>query len=116
VAGRREAEGAESVALFEKAGGSGLFLRTDVISEEQIAGLLRSGGAIVNNASVAALRPVADAPIYSLSKLAVIGLTKRRMLLLIANAFFQTRVTLFQIVDYIPDRRAFDPNNFLVLG
>jgi predicted dinucleotide-binding enzyme len=32
------------------------------------------------------------------------------------NACFQTRVTLFQIVDYIPDRRTFDPNNFLVLG
>jgi NAD(P)-dependent dehydrogenase (short-subunit alcohol dehydrogenase family) len=136
VAGRREAQGAESVALIEKAGGNGLFVRTDVISEEQIArlvartvehfgqldfafnnagvggeagsgvgiantgetfdrfmntnvrsvffgmkhqipALLRSGGgAIVNNASVAALRPVADAPIYSASKLAVIGLTK----------------------------------------
>jgi NAD(P)-dependent dehydrogenase (short-subunit alcohol dehydrogenase family) len=136
VAGRREAQGAESVALVEKAGGNGLFVRTDVISEEQIAGLvartvehfgqldfafnnagvggeagsgvgiantgeffdrfmntnvrsvffgmkhqipalLRSGGgAIVNNASIAALRPVADAPIYSASKLAVIGLTK----------------------------------------
>ncbi len=121
VAGRREAQGAESVALVEKAGGNGLFVRTDVISEEQIAGLvartvehfgqldfafnnagvggeagsgvgiantgeffdrfmntnvrsvffgmkhqipalLRSGGgAIVNNASIAALRPVADA-------------------------------------------------------
>jgi hypothetical protein len=35
---------------------------------------------------------------------------------LIANAFFQTRVTLFQIVDYIPDRPTFDSNNFLVLG
>src|SRR5260221_10418693 len=121
-AGRGEAQGAESVALVEKAGGNGLFVRTDVISEEQIAGLvartvehfgqldfafnnagvggeagsgvgiantgeffdrfmntnvrsvffgmkhqipalLRSGGgAIVNNASIAALRPVADDP------------------------------------------------------
>src|SRR5258708_38615910 len=40
VAGRREAQGAESVALVEKAGGNGLFVRTDVISEEQIAGLV----------------------------------------------------------------------------
>jgi len=40
VAGRREAEGAESVALVEKAGGNGLFVRTDVISEEQIARLV----------------------------------------------------------------------------
>jgi NAD(P)-dependent dehydrogenase (short-subunit alcohol dehydrogenase family) len=40
VAGRREAEGAESVALIEKAGGNGLFVRTDVISEEQIAKLV----------------------------------------------------------------------------
>ena len=30
VAGRREAEGAESVALVEKAGGKCLFVRTDV--------------------------------------------------------------------------------------
>ena len=30
VAGRRDAEGAESVALVEKAGGEGLFVRTDV--------------------------------------------------------------------------------------
>ena len=38
------------------------------------------------------------------------------VILLIANAFFQTRITLFQTVDYVPDRRTFDPNNFLVLG
>jgi hypothetical protein len=37
------------------------------------------------------------------------------VILFIANPFFQTRVTLFQIVNYIPDRRTFDPNNFLVL-
>jgi hypothetical protein len=38
------------------------------------------------------------------------------VILLIADAFFQTRVTLFQVVDYVSDRRAFDLNNFLVLG
>jgi hypothetical protein len=37
------------------------------------------------------------------------------VILFIANPFFQTRVTLFQIVNYVPDRRTFDPNNFLVL-
>jgi NAD(P)-dependent dehydrogenase (short-subunit alcohol dehydrogenase family) len=37
VAGRREAEGAASVALVEKAGGTGLFVRTDVTDEDQIA-------------------------------------------------------------------------------
>jgi NAD(P)-dependent dehydrogenase (short-subunit alcohol dehydrogenase family) len=37
VAGRRETEGAESVALVEKAGGNGLFVRTDVTREEEIA-------------------------------------------------------------------------------
>jgi NAD(P)-dependent dehydrogenase (short-subunit alcohol dehydrogenase family) len=37
VAGRREAEGAESVALIEKAGGKGLFVRTDVTIESEIA-------------------------------------------------------------------------------
>jgi NAD(P)-dependent dehydrogenase (short-subunit alcohol dehydrogenase family) len=134
VAGRREAEGAASVALVEKAGGTGLFVRTDVTDEEQIAVLVSrtvehfgrldfafnnagiggeggagiantgevfdrimninvrsvffgmkhqipailqsGGGAVVNNASVVGLRPVAGSPIYSASKSAVIGLTK----------------------------------------
>ncbi len=40
VAGRRDAEGAESVALVEKAGGEGLFVRTDVTREEEIAALV----------------------------------------------------------------------------
>jgi NAD(P)-dependent dehydrogenase (short-subunit alcohol dehydrogenase family) len=40
VAGRRDAEGAESVALVEKAGGKGLFVRTDVTREEEIAALV----------------------------------------------------------------------------
>src|SRR5260370_31509544 len=35
VAGRREAEGAESVRLVEKAGGNGLFIRTDVAMEKE---------------------------------------------------------------------------------
>src|SRR5215469_171696 len=37
VAGRREAEGAESVALIQKAGGNGVFVRTDVNIESEIA-------------------------------------------------------------------------------
>jgi NAD(P)-dependent dehydrogenase (short-subunit alcohol dehydrogenase family) len=40
IAGRRETEGAESVALVEKAGGNGLFVRTDVTREEEIAALV----------------------------------------------------------------------------
>ena len=134
VAGRREAEGAESVALIEKASGNGLFVRVDVNDESeieamvaktlerfgrldfafnnagvggqgratmtatgdifdqimninvrgvffsmkhQIPAILQSGGgAIVNNASVLALRPSANSPIYSASKAAVVGLTK----------------------------------------
>jgi NAD(P)-dependent dehydrogenase (short-subunit alcohol dehydrogenase family) len=40
VAGRRDAEGAESVALVEKAGGKGLFVRTDVSREEEIVALI----------------------------------------------------------------------------
>ena len=40
VAGRRETEGAESVALVEKAGGKGLFVRTDVTLEAEIAALV----------------------------------------------------------------------------
>ena len=39
VAGRREAEGAESVALIQK-GGNGLFVRTDVNIESEIAALV----------------------------------------------------------------------------
>jgi NAD(P)-dependent dehydrogenase (short-subunit alcohol dehydrogenase family) len=40
VAGRREAEGAETVALIQKAGGNGLFVRTDVNIESEIAALV----------------------------------------------------------------------------
>ena len=40
VAGRREAEGAETVALVQKAGGNGLFVRTDITIESEIAGLV----------------------------------------------------------------------------
>jgi NAD(P)-dependent dehydrogenase (short-subunit alcohol dehydrogenase family) len=40
VAGRREAEGAETVALIQKAGGSCLFVRTDVNVESEIAALV----------------------------------------------------------------------------
>jgi NAD(P)-dependent dehydrogenase (short-subunit alcohol dehydrogenase family) len=40
VAGRREAEGAESAALIQKAGGNGLFVRTDVNIESEIAALV----------------------------------------------------------------------------
>jgi NAD(P)-dependent dehydrogenase (short-subunit alcohol dehydrogenase family) len=134
IASRREAEGAESLTLVQKAGGTGLFVRTDVNNESeieamvaktrerfgrldfafnnagvgglgratmtatgdiydqimdinvrgvffsmkhQIPAILQSGGgAIVNNASVLALRPSANSPIYSASKAAVVGLTK----------------------------------------
>src|SRR5262245_48329369 len=40
VAGRREAEGDETVALIQKAGGNGLFVRTDVAVESEIAALM----------------------------------------------------------------------------
>jgi NAD(P)-dependent dehydrogenase (short-subunit alcohol dehydrogenase family) len=40
VAGRRETEGAESVRLVEKAGGNGLFVRTDVAIEEAVAAMV----------------------------------------------------------------------------
>jgi NAD(P)-dependent dehydrogenase (short-subunit alcohol dehydrogenase family) len=134
ISGRREAEGAETVALVEKAGGAGLFVRAEVNLEEDILALLDAtleqfgrldfafnnagvslesrtgiantgeifdrlmsvnvrsvffgmkhqipailksgGGAIVNNASVLGLRPVAGSPIYCASKAAVISLTK----------------------------------------
>ena len=40
VAGRREKEGAETVDLVEKVGGSATFVRTDVTSEDDIAALM----------------------------------------------------------------------------
>src|SRR5258707_3212663 len=40
IAGRRETEGTESVALVERAGGNGIFVRTDVTREEEIAALV----------------------------------------------------------------------------
>jgi NAD(P)-dependent dehydrogenase (short-subunit alcohol dehydrogenase family) len=134
ISGRREAEGAESLSLIQKAGGQGLFVRGDVSEESEIEALVAKtlerfgqlnfafnnagvggegratmtatsdiynrimdinvrgvffsmkhqipailqsgGGAIVNNASVLALRPAANSPIYSASKAAVVALTK----------------------------------------
>ena len=40
IAGRREAEGAESVRLVEEAGGKGLFVRADVSREEDHVALI----------------------------------------------------------------------------
>jgi NAD(P)-dependent dehydrogenase (short-subunit alcohol dehydrogenase family) len=40
VARRREAEGAESVRLVEKAGGNGLFVRTDVSIEREVEAMV----------------------------------------------------------------------------
>ena len=40
VAGRREAEGTETIVLIQKAGGNALFVRTDVSVESEIAGLV----------------------------------------------------------------------------
>jgi NAD(P)-dependent dehydrogenase (short-subunit alcohol dehydrogenase family) len=40
VAGRREAEGAESVRLIEKTGGNGLFVRTDVAIEKEVEAMV----------------------------------------------------------------------------
>ena len=42
VSGRRKTEGLESVALVEKAGGEGLFVRADVSQEEDAAALIAS--------------------------------------------------------------------------
>src|SRR6476620_12448034 len=39
ISGRREAEGAESLSLIQKAGGQGLFVRGDVSEESEIEAL-----------------------------------------------------------------------------
>jgi hypothetical protein len=38
------------------------------------------------------------------------------VILFIANALFQARVTMLKVVDQVPDGSAFDLNDFLVLG
>src|SRR5258705_9109178 len=60
VAGRREAEGAESVRLVEKTGGNGLFVRTDVAIEKEVEAMGACTGEyfgrlefVFNNAGVA---------------------------------------------------------------
>ena len=73
VAGRREAEGAESVALVEKAGGKGLFVRSDVTREEEIAALV---GRTDERFGRLYFAFNAGSPIYTASKFAVVGLTK----------------------------------------
>src|SRR5580692_12138264 len=40
ISGRREAEGAESLSLIQKAGGQGLFVRGDVSEESEIEALV----------------------------------------------------------------------------
>jgi NAD(P)-dependent dehydrogenase (short-subunit alcohol dehydrogenase family) len=40
IAGRREAEGAESLTLVQKAGGQGLFVRVDVNDESEIEAMV----------------------------------------------------------------------------
>jgi len=42
VSGRRKAEGAETVALVEKAGGKGLFVQSDVSDEAQVKSLVQT--------------------------------------------------------------------------
>ena len=42
ISGRRKAEGAETVALVEKAGGKGLFVQSDVSDEAQVKSLVQT--------------------------------------------------------------------------
>ena len=41
VSGRREKEGSETVALLQKAGAEGIFVKTDVTNESEVAALVR---------------------------------------------------------------------------
>ncbi|MBV9731411.1 MAG: glucose 1-dehydrogenase [Verrucomicrobia bacterium] len=72
VSGRRKNEGLESVALVEKAGSEGLFVRADVSQEEDVAALIASTverfgrlDIAFNNAGVIERGPVIDITVES---------------------------------------------------
>jgi len=68
VAGRRDNEGAETLKLVQAAGGEGLFVRTDVAKEADLADLIQKTLAkfgrldiAFNNAGIESLGPVTEA-------------------------------------------------------
>jgi NAD(P)-dependent dehydrogenase (short-subunit alcohol dehydrogenase family) len=76
VSGRRKAEGAETVALVEKAGGKGLFLQSDVSDEEQVKKLVATVvdhfgrlDIAFNNAGVEGVAPLTEATVEQYEKI-----------------------------------------------
>jgi NAD(P)-dependent dehydrogenase (short-subunit alcohol dehydrogenase family) len=76
VSGRRKTEGLESVALVEKAGAEGLFVRADVSQEEDIAALIattveRFGRLDIafNNAGILERGPITDITVESYERI-----------------------------------------------
>ena len=83
VSGRREREGGEVVAGIKASGGEAIFVRADVSKERDVKAMIERTLATFgrldcafNNASIAGLVGFPEAPIYTASKHAVVGLTK----------------------------------------
>ncbi len=80
VAGRRENEGAETVALIEEAGGTGLFVRADVSLEEDVAALvaqtLDAFGRLdcaFNNAGVMDFAPITEVSLEAIERVLAVN-------------------------------------------
>ena len=80
VAGRRENEGAQTVALIEEAGGTGLFVPTDVSLEEDVAALvartLDTFGRLdcaFNNAGVMDFAPITEVSLEAIERVLAVN-------------------------------------------
>ena len=80
VAGRRENEGAETVALIEEAGGQGLFVRADVSIEEDVAALVARTvdtfgrlDCAFNNAGVMDFAPITEVSLEAIERVLAVN-------------------------------------------
>ncbi len=80
VAGRRENEGAQTVALIEEAGGQGLFVRADVSVEEDMAALVAQTldafgrlDCVFNNAGVMDFAPITEVSLEAIERVLAVN-------------------------------------------